>query len=73
MINEARGSTFTLTLETPLVKDNTGTFDYDELTNIPSINGVELQGDISLDDLGILNKPLTAGDIDAIIDAADEE
>jgi len=59
-------------LETPepVVIDTT---DYHSLENKPSVNGVTLDGDLSLDDLGIKNKPLTAADIDAIIDEADEE
>lgn len=59
-------------LETPepVVIDTT---DYHLLENKPSVNGVTLDGDLFLDDLGIKNKPLTAADIDAIIDEADEE
>ena len=29
--------------------------DYNSLRNKPSVNGVTLQGDLSLDDLGIMN------------------
>ena len=52
---------------------------YEDLQGLPSINGVELNGDVSLDELGIQKKgdypekPLTADDIDAIIDEADRE
>lgn len=52
MINEARGSTFTLTLATPLVRDDTGITDYEQLTNKPTINGVEVSGQLTLQDIG---------------------
>ena len=59
-------------LETPMpVHEDAG--DYESLTNKPKINGVTLEGDVSLSDLGILNKPFTSDDIDAIIDAADAQ
>ncbi len=53
MINECKGSVFTLMLATPIVKEPGGTSDYDQLKNKPTINGVELVGDIQLEDLGI--------------------
>ena len=52
---------------------------YDELQGLPKINGVELTGNKSLDDLGIQKAgdypetPLSADDIDRIIDEADSE
>ena len=66
------GNMHTLTLATPIVRDG-GTVDYDQLTNKPIINGVELVGSLSLDDLGIQpegnypNSPLTEEDIERII------
>lgn len=33
-----------------------GTTDYNQLSNLPLINGVELEGDVSLSALGILGK-----------------
>jgi hypothetical protein len=50
-----------------------GSMDYDSLENKPAINGVTLEGNLSLDELGIKNKALTAEDIDKIIDEADRE
>lgn len=41
-----------------------GTADYGSITNKPSINGVILEGDMSLSDLGILEAQ--ASDIDAL-------
>lgn len=65
-----------ITLETPdPVIEDAGS--YEDLENKPSINGVVLSGDISLEELGIQpagdypSKNLTADDIDAIIDAVD--
>ena len=52
---------------------------YDQLIGLPKINGVELSGEISLDELGIQpageypEVPLSPADIDAIIDEADSE
>ena len=73
MINECRGNTFTLTLATPIVKEPGSSMDYNDLYNKPTINGVELEGVVTLDDLGIQpagdypDEPLTAADIDEII------
>lgn len=48
------GNMFTLTLVTPAPeKEGSGTNNYDDLTNKPRINGVELVGDLSLEDIGI--------------------
>ena len=48
------GNMFTLTLTTPAPeKDGKEPGDYDNLQNKPKINGVELVGDISLEDIGI--------------------
>ena len=52
---------------------------YDELQGKPRIGGVELSGDMSLEDLGIQKAgnypetPFSADDIDRIIDEADSE
>ena len=75
MINQARGNTFTLTLATPLVKDPSSSSDYNNLKNKPTINGIELSGDLTLDSLGIqpagdyASEPLTPKDIDELIDS----
>ena len=51
--------------------ENTGVYakggisDYEELSNKPRINGVELSGDKSPGDLG-LSKPITNSDIEAL-------
>lgn len=37
-----------------------GTHDYDNLINKPSINGVTLEGDLSLEDLGISQVDISA-------------
>ena len=74
MINQARGNTFTLTLATPLVKDPSSSSDYNDLKNKPSINGVTLSGDLTLEELGIqpagdyASEPLTPADVDELID-----
>ena len=66
------GNMHTLTLATPIVRDG-GTVDYDQLTNKPIINGVEVSGELSLEELGIQpagnypNSPLTDEDIERII------
>ncbi len=44
-------------------KDEEGTIDYERLINKPLINGVELVGDVSLDDIGVTN--LVASEADA--------
>ena len=66
------GNIHTLTLATPIVRDG-GTTDYSQLTNKPSINGVTLQGRLSLDDLGLQpagnypNSPLSDEDLERLI------
>lgn len=66
------GNMHTLTLATPIVRDG-GTVDYDQLTNKPIINGVTVQGELSLEELGVQpagnypNAPLTDEDIERII------
>lgn len=66
------GNYHTLTLATPIVRDG-GTFDYDELTNKPTINGVEINGELSLEELGIQpagnypNSPLTDEDLEELL------
>ncbi len=66
------GNMFTLTLATPAPeKDSKEPGDYDGLTNKPTINGVELAGDLSLEDLGlgdVPTGPLTTEDLDNLID-----
>ena len=48
------GNMFTLTLTTPAPEhDGKEPGDYEGLTNKPRINGVELIGDVSLEELGI--------------------
>lgn len=42
----------------------TGTDDYTRLINKPKINGVELIGDVSLEDLGINNDEMSAEDLE---------
>ena len=75
MINQACGNTFTLTLATPLVKDPSSSSDYNDLKNKPKINGVELSGDLTLEDIGAqpagdyASEPLTPEDVDEIIDS----
>ena len=68
------GNMFTLTLATPAPeKEGGGSMDYHDLINKPTLNGVPIDGDLTTEDLGILNKPFSADDIDAIIDAVDRE
>lgn len=43
-----------------------GTSNYDEMTNKPTINGVELSGDLTLADLGVFE--VEASDIDAMFE-----
>ena len=77
MINQARGNTFTLTLTTPLVKDPSSSFDYNDLTNKPTINGKELSGDLTLEDIGAqpagdyASQSLTPEDVDELINSLD--
>lgn len=48
------GNMFTLTLTTPAPeKEGSGTGSYDDLTDKPSINGTTIEGDLSLEDIGI--------------------
>lgn len=67
------GNVHTVTLVTPLVKEPSSSTDYNDLTNKPTINGVELEGDISLEMLGIqpagdyASEPLTPEDVDELI------
>lgn len=69
------GNYHTLTLVTPIVHDSKEPTDYNSLFNKPRINGVELVDDVSLEALGIqpagdyASEPLTAEDIDYIIDS----
>lgn len=66
------GNMHVLQLTTPLVRDS-GTVDYDQLTNKPIINGVELSGELSLEELGIQpagnypNAPLSDSDIEDLL------
>lgn len=60
------GNPHTLTLATPIVHDG-GTMDYNNLTNKPRINGIVLEHEITLDELGLPEGPLTADDIDELI------
>ena len=47
------GNLFTLTLTTPVPEGGKEPGDYESLYNKPRINGVELSGDLSLEDIGI--------------------
>lgn len=66
------GNVHTLTLVTPIVHDG-GTVDYNQLTNKPTINGVEVSGELSLENLGIQpagnypNSPLSDEDLENLI------
>ena len=65
------GNMFTLTLTTPVPeKEGKEPGDYDGLTNKPSINGVELSGDLTLEDLGlgsVPTAPLSQDDLNDLI------
>lgn len=69
------GNYHTLTLVTPIVYDGKEPTDYDSLTNKPSLNGVELSGNLSLEDIGAqpagdyASEALTPQDVDEIIDS----
>ena len=70
------GNLFTLTLTTPVPEGSKEPADYDSLFNKPQINGVELSGgNHTLEELGIqaagdyASEPLTAEDVDHIIDS----
>ena len=66
------GNAHVLQLATPIVRDG-GTADYNQLQNKPSINGVQLTGQLSLERLGIQpagnypNSPLTESDLEELI------
>lgn len=52
------GNMFTLTLTTPVPeKEGKEPGDYEGLINKPRINGVELIGDVSFEDLGLPSDP----------------
>lgn len=66
-----QGNYHTLTITTPIVPDGPSSFDYETLRNKPKINGVEIDGDMSIEDFGvtsgdILMIPLSFADIDEI-------
>ena len=62
------GGTFPATMYPAYVKAESeqGTSNYEDLENLPSINGIVLRGDLSLEDLGL--SEAQASDIDAIFD-----
>jgi hypothetical protein len=65
----------TLTLATPVAK-GTGTGDYNDLINKPSIEGVELIGDLTWEDIGIPDcsmKALTIEELDIITRSSSSE
>ena len=64
-----------LELQGPVVIIERGTDDYDELKNKPSINGVELQGNKSLEDLGMEGGfiEITPGEVGTLIAEAESE
>ena len=65
------GNIFTLTLTTPVPEGSKEPLDYDNITNKPTINGVELSGDLTLEDLGLGDVPtqaLSSDDLDNIIE-----
>ena len=47
------GGVLPATLYPAYVKADSGTFNYEDLTNKPSINGITLLGDVSLEAVGI--------------------
>jgi len=68
---EMENATPTIDLEVQEVMEGAGgTIDYEKLNNKPSVNGVELSGDKSLEDLGI--SPLSDSEIMEIINSANE-
>lgn len=77
MINQARGNTFTLTLATPIVKDPSSSMNYNDITNKPKINGVELEGDLSLEAIGAQpagdypSQSMSSSDVDELINSLD--
>jgi len=67
-----KGNYHTLTLATPVAMgDGAGTSDYEKLDNKPVINGVEVVGTLTLEDLGIETdatlQPLTEEELDEIL------
>ena len=54
-------------IDTDIVMSMGGTNDYNDLINKPSIEGVELVGDKTLEELGV--EALTPQEIDAIINS----
>ncbi len=61
----------TLTLATPIIPDMPSSFDYETLHNKPKINGVEIDGDMSIEDFGVTSGdivlvPLSFADIDEL-------
>ncbi len=42
-----------------------GTSNYDELNNKPTINSIELEGDLTFEDLGLVE--ITSGELEAIL------
>ena len=69
------GNYYTLTLTTPIVKDKKEPTDYNILINKPSINGVELVGNLSFESLGlpanieeVPTEPLSNEDLDHLLD-----
>lgn len=67
------GNMFTLTLATPAPeKEGKEPGDYEGLSNKPSINGVELVGALSLEDIGLGNvpkEPLSIEELDNLTNA----
>lgn len=65
------GNMFTLTLTTPAPeKEGSGSMDYNNLTNKPAINDIELSGNLTLEDLGLGGVPTSAllpEELDSII------
>ena len=68
------GNYYTLTLTTPIVKEGKEPGDYNGLYNKPRINGIELVGNVSFEDLGLPDfselptEPLSDDDLDNLID-----
>ena len=76
-LNMRNSNRFTLSLTTPIAQGGSGgsgeSGDYNSLYNKPSINDVELVGNLTLEDLGIFDlenlpfQPLTIEELDQII------
>lgn len=67
-----KGNYHTLTLATPVATgEGAGTSDYEKLNNKPVINGVEVVGNLTLEDLGIETdaslQSLTEEELDEIL------